>query len=166
MQLSAQDLSQSSAVTQFLRFSLSSDMKLLLPVKQLAAVLKIEITKITPIPHLPTWVMGVYNWRGEILWILDTAHLLGISSWQQQPISTAYEILLLEDLTVEASERRYLGLWVRQVGGIELLSLNDIQSSSTVYDGVVPFLRGHWLNPSGDVLSLLDGAAIFNRMPA
>ncbi|MBT9315439.1 CheW domain-containing protein [Leptothoe spongobia] len=167
MQLSAQELPQSSAVTQFLKFNLSSDMTALLPVRQLVAVLKIEAAKITAIPHLSPWVMGVYNWRGEVLWIVDTSHLLGVSSWQQQAmLATRYDILLLEKLSVETTERCFLGLWVRQVEGIELLSLDSIQSPAAVSESLVPFLRGYWLNPAGDMLSLLDGPAIFDRMSA
>lgn len=166
MQSSTQELPQSSALTQFLKFNLSSDMTALLPVGQLVAVLKIEAVKITAIPHLPPWVMGVYNWRGEVLWIVDTGHLLGVSSWQHQPrVSTRYEILLLERKSTEATERCLLGLWVKQVEGIELLSLDRIHSPVSVSEMLVPFLRGYWLDSAGDMLTLLDGPAIFDRMP-
>ena len=167
MQLSPQELPQTSAMTQFLKFTLSTDMTALLPVEQLVAVLNVEATKITVMPHLPSWVMGIYNWRGEVLWMIDTANLLGVSSWQQQPIlSTHYDVLLLEKPSVEKAERCYLGLWVKQVEGIELLSLDIIQSPAIVSEALVPFLRGYWLNSAGEMLTLIDGPAIFDRMPA
>ncbi|MEO0435181.1 MAG: chemotaxis protein CheW [Cyanobacteria bacterium J06656_5] len=167
MQLSPQELSQTSVMTQFLKFSLSADMTALLPVEQLVAVLKVEAAKITAMPHLPPWVMGIYNWRGEVLWIINTANLLGVSSRQQQPIlSTHYDVLLLEQRSVETAERYHLGLWVKQVESIELLSLDDIQSPTVVSEALVPFLRGYWLNSTGEILTLLDGPAIFDHMPA
>ncbi|MBE9067836.1 chemotaxis protein CheW [Leptolyngbya cf. ectocarpi LEGE 11479] len=166
MQLSASVTPQSSPTTQFLKFNLLSDMTALLPVDQLAAVLKIETTQVTPIPHLPPWVMGVYNWRGEVLWIVDTGHLLESFPWQQQIAQPAhYNILLLEQTSVETGEQQHLGLLVRQVEGIELLPLGEIQSPTAVSDSLVPFLRGYWLNAAGDMLTLLDGSAIFDRMP-
>lgn len=166
MQLSTSVTHQSSATTQFLKFNLLTDITALLPVEQLAAVLKIETTKITPIPHLPPWVMGVYNWRGEVLWIVDTGHLLEISPWQQQTAQPAhYNILLLEQTSVETGEQQHLGLLVRQVEGIELLPLDEIQSPTAISDSLIPFLRGYWLNATGDMLTLLDGSAIFDRMP-
>ncbi|MEM7062403.1 MAG: CheW domain-containing protein [Cyanobacteria bacterium P01_B01_bin.77] len=157
---------QSSAITQFLKFNLLAGMTALLPVEQLAAALKIEAAKITPIPHLPTWVMGVYNWRGEVLWIVDIGHLLEISPWQRQAAPPAhYNILLLEQMSTETSAQKYLGLLVQQIEGIELLSLDEIQSSTAVSDSLAPFLRGYWLDDAGDMLALLDGLAIFDRMP-
>lgn len=166
MQLSVQKQSQPSAPTQFLKFNLSSDMTGLLPVNQLAAVLKIESSKITAIPHLPGWVMGVYNWRGEVLWIVDIGLLLGGAYWHQQPqLSNQYDILLLEKKSVKTIERCFLGLWVRQVEGIEPLSLDDIQSPTDVSEALVPFLRGYWIDTAGNMLTLLDGPAIFDRMP-
>ncbi|MEL6228349.1 MAG: chemotaxis protein CheW [Cyanobacteria bacterium J06627_3] len=167
MQLSPQKLPQTSSLTQFLRFSLSADMTALLPVNQLVAVLKVEAAKITAMPHLPPWIMGIYNWRGEVLWIIDTANLLEVSSQQQQPtLSTHYDVLLLEKRSVETAERYYLGLWVKQVESIELLSLDDIQSPAVVSEALVPFLRGYWLNSTGEILTLLDSPAIFDHMPA
>ena len=168
MQLSPQDLPQASTMTQFLKFNVSPDMTALLPVDQLVAVLKIEASKITAMPHLPPWVMGIYNWRGEVLWMVDTAKLLGVSPWQQQPMLTArYDVLLLEkQLSEETAERCCLGLWVRQVEGIELLSLDVIQSPTVASEALVPFLRGYWLNSAGEMLTLLDSPAIFDRMPA
>ncbi|MEM7793285.1 MAG: CheW domain-containing protein [Cyanobacteria bacterium P01_C01_bin.118] len=166
MQLFVQKQSQPSAPTQFLKFNLSPDMTGLLPVDQLAAVLKIESSKVTAIPHLPSWVMGVYNWRGEVLWILDIGLLLGGASWHQQPqLSSQRDILLLEKKSVTTIERCFLGLWVRQVEGIELLSLDDIQSPTDVSETIVPFLRGYWIDTTGNMLTLLDGPAIFDRMP-
>lgn len=166
MQLSAAEIPQPSNVTQFLKFNLSADLTALLSISQLAAVLKVETAAITAMPHLPPWVMGVYNWRGEILWIVDTGHLLGEGAWYQQPIlSTKHDVLLLESLSTETVDKCRLGLWVRQVEGIESLSLDVIQSPTTVSEKLVPFLRGYWLSANDEMLALLDGSAIFDRMP-
>lgn len=167
MQLFPPVTSKSSATTQFLRFNLLTGITALLPVEQLAAVLKIEAAKITAIPHLPSWVMGVYNWRGEVLWVVDTGHLLENLPWHQQATQfTHYNILLLEQTTLETGEQQHLGLLVQQVEGIELLSLDGIQSPAAVSDSLAPFLKGYWLNTAGEMLTLLDGLAIFDRMPA
>ncbi|MEM8614252.1 MAG: CheW domain-containing protein, partial [Cyanobacteria bacterium P01_H01_bin.105] len=139
MQLSTQVSSQPSAIAQYLKFDLLTDMTALLPVDQLAAVLKIEAAQITAIPHLPSWIMGVYNWRGEILWITDLGHLVGGASLHQQPmLPTHYNILLLEQSFAE--QRYHLGLAVHQVEGIELCSLDSIQSPSAISEALVPFL--------------------------
>ena len=166
MRLPTQELSQSLVINQYLKFNLLADMTALLPITQLAGVLKIEAAQITAIPHLPTWVMGVYNWRGEVLWLVDIGHLLGGISWYQQTmLPTHYQTLLLEQTLPETSEKQHLGLVVPQVDGIEALSLDTIQSPSAISESLVPFLRGYWLGATDDILMLLDGPAIFDHMP-
>ena len=62
---------------QFLRFHLAPDLNAALPVEQMTEVFTVATTKVVPIPHMPPWVIGVYNWRGEILWLVDLGYLLG-----------------------------------------------------------------------------------------
>ena len=69
---------------QFLRFHLMPDTTALLPVHQMTEVVTMAINEVVPIPHLPAWVMGVYNWRGEILWLVDLGHLIGLPPIHQQ----------------------------------------------------------------------------------
>lgn len=69
---------------QFLRFHLFPDTTALLPVHQITEVLTFPVNQIVPIPHMPAPIMGVYNWRGEILWIVDLGHLVGLTPIYQQ----------------------------------------------------------------------------------
>jgi positive phototaxis protein PixI len=157
---------------QFLRFSLVPDTTFMLPVAQLTEVLSIAIEQIVPIPQMPAWVIGVYNWRGEILWMVDLGHLLGLTPWQQQPLRTSIHRALV--LHSEASRPKgarlrsqMLGLVVSQVEDIEWCNSEDIQSppGSAVTPSLAPFLRGYWLKESGDMLITLDGEAILAAMP-
>ena len=72
---------------QFLRLHLVPDMTVLLPVRSLTEVLTIPVSQIVPIPHMPAWVMGIYNWRGDILWMVDLGHLCGLTPWYQKATS-------------------------------------------------------------------------------
>ena len=165
MQSPTQVLSQPADTVQYLKFHVLTDITALLPVAELAAVLKIEVAKITTIPHLSPWIIGVYNWHGEVLWVVDMGHLLGGKPlYQQEILPTHYNTLLLEQPSPAASEHRHLGLIVHQVEGIELLSRDTIQSPSAVSEALVPFLQGYWLGTAAEMLLLLDGPAIFDYM--
>ena len=168
MQLPTQLLpSHSSAIAQYLKFSLKSNLTALLPVNQLAAALQIEADQITAIPHLPPWIMGVYNWRGKILWTVDLGHLVGGASLHQQSKMPAhYNVLLLEQSCTETSQQYHLGLAVHQIAGVELLSADCIQSPSDMSKPLVSFLKGYWLGADGEMLMLLESSSIFNHMPA
>lgn len=157
---------------QFLRFHLLPSMTAVMPAGQLTEVLKVPLSQITPIPHLPEWVFGVYNWRGEILWLVDLGNLLGLTSWHQQenPPSLFSFIVLDAYRTSDPSgvpEHVQLGLLVNRVEDIEWLNTDQLQSppSTMVTERLAPFLCGYWLSADGDTFTLLDGDAIFDRMP-
>jgi len=162
----------STASEQFLRFYLFPNTNVLLPIQQLTEVLTISRDQIVPIFHLPPWVMGVYNWRGEILWMVDLGHLAGLTPWHQQPISaSSYTAVVLQARSNSATpgdtKSQMLGLVVNRVEDIEWCDPDLLQSplSSTVTPELARFLGGYWLKPNGDMLLLINGQAILAAMP-
>jgi|ERR687886_1643937 positive phototaxis protein PixI len=162
----------SKALEQFLRFHLLPNTTALLPIQQLIEVLTIPTGQIVPIFHMPPWVMGVYNWRGEILWMVDLGHLLGLTSWHQQASSpNTYTAIVLQTRSHQEistnTKSQILGVVVNRVEDIEWCNSAWIQSppSSSVTPELVPFLRGYWLKSNTEMLALLDGKAIISAMP-
>jgi positive phototaxis protein PixI len=161
-----------SASEQFLRFHLAPDTTALLPIKQLTEVLTISNSQIVPIFNMPTWVMGVYNWRGEILWIVDLGHRIGLTPLLEQATNrSTYTAIVLHAhstrKTRNPAKRHTLGLIVNRVEDIEWCNPDLIQSPPTaaIVPEIVPFLRGYWVKDNGDMLSVLDGTAILASMP-
>ncbi|GBF81975.1 chemotaxis protein CheW [Aphanothece sacrum] len=160
-----------SSLEQFLRFDLVPDTTLMLPVAQLTEVLTVPLGQIVPIPHMPPWVMGIYNWRGEILWMVDLGHLLGLTPWHQQTQNLlVYRAMVLHSGKSTSSSklnRQMLGLVVSGVEDIEWCNPAEIQSppASAVTPSLAPFLRGYWLKTQGDMFVILDGEAIMAAMP-
>jgi positive phototaxis protein PixI len=156
----------------FLRFHLEPDTTAILPLPQLAEVFNIPISQIVPIAHMPSWIRGVYNWRGEILWIADLGHLVGLTpSYQQSNSALTYTTVVLQSLSNHATsttvKHQLLGVIVNRLEDIEWCDLEQIQSPppSTVHPGLLPFLRGYWWKSDDDVLAVLDGEAIMAAMP-
>jgi positive phototaxis protein PixI len=162
---------------QFLRFHLLPNTTALLPVHQMTEVLTIALSEIVPIPRLPAWVMGVYNWRGEILWIVDLGHLLGLAPLYQHSIrSSTYTAIVVhgaqqlrgkQQAGSQITGSKVLGVVVNRVEDMEWLNPDLIQSPplSAVTPELVPFLRGYWLKTNGEILVVLDGSSILARMP-
>jgi len=166
------DLAASKVSEQFLRFHLFPNTTALLPVQQLTEVLTIPKNQIVPIFHMPAWVMGVYNWRGEILWMVDLGHLVGLTPWHQQASSaSAFTAIVIQadskQVTSSNAKSQMLGVVVNRVEDIEWCSPDNIQSppSSSVTPDLVPFLRGYWLKSNGEMLVVIDGKSIINAMP-
>ena len=162
---------------QFLLFYLVPDTRAILPVEQITEVLTMPISQVLPIPHMPAWVMGVYNWRGEILWMVDLGHLLGLTPLYQQANSrsTYTTIVIHSSPQVPGRQRagspltgsKTLGLLVNRVEDMEWCNPDLIQSppQSSVSSELVKFLRGYWLKTNGDVLVVLDANSIIAGMP-
>ncbi len=161
-----------SANEQFLRFHLLPDTTALLPMAQLTEVLTIPRGQIVPIFHMPPWVMGAYNWRGEILWMVDLGHLVGLTPWHQQTSrASVFTAIVLQARSGRATptnvKSQMIGLVVNRVEDIEWCNTDLIQSppSSTVTPSLVPFLRGYWLKSDDEILPVIDGKAIIAAMP-
>lgn len=170
----------------FLRLYLS-EMIVLLPVAQVAEVLTVPMSQIVPLPHLPAWVMGVCNRRGEVLWMVDLGHLCGLSPWYQQAnrsINHAVAVLQVQTQQPQAktfanslsasgvnpsrhSKSQTLGLVVNHVGEIEWCNPEVFQTvpSSTLLPELASLLNGYWWQSEGDMLAVLDGEAILQAMP-
>ena len=164
--------SAAAASEQYLRIRLDSEITALLPVRQLSEVLTIPMRQIVPMPHMPHWVMGVYNWRGEILWMVDLGHLCGFTPrYQQATNSQTYTAVVLgvEDYAANTSQptKRTIGLVVNEVEDIEQCLPDMIYPASTSLPTpeLEPFLRGYWWTSDDDMLVVLDGIAILEKMP-
>lgn len=155
---------------QYLKFQLYPDTKAMLPIAQITEVLKIQLRQIMPIPQMPTWVMGVYNWRGDILWMIDLGQLLGLDSWYQHQHERLLHsaIVLSPDREDNQSEHQiHLGLMVAGIDDLATCNGEAIQGTvgSPLNHLVSSFLTGYWLNSSGEMILALDGQAIADAMP-
>lgn len=162
---------------QFLHFGLFPDITALLEVQQIAEILTIQESQIVPIPHMPDWVMGVYNWRGEILWLADLGKLIGLPPIYQHGINrTHYSILVLHDdlgkkrghrQLSQVSGRKLIGLAVAKVEGMEWCNPDHIQSPPgyAVTPELSPYLRGYLIKENGDFKVVLNGMSILTQMP-
>ncbi|NJO41782.1 MAG: purine-binding chemotaxis protein CheW [Cyanobacteria bacterium CRU_2_1] len=150
---------------QFLRFQLGRDTAALLPISQLTEVLTIPIGQITPVPQLPGWVMGVYNWRGEVLWMVDLAHLSGLIPWHQQAINVlTYTAIVLSVRTGTAThaDDQMVGLVVNRAETIEWCDPNALQplSPDVANLQLMTFLRGYQFKSNGKRLAVFDDEVI------
>ncbi|PSB23544.1 chemotaxis protein CheW [Stenomitos frigidus] len=148
---------------QFLRLHLVPDTKVLLPIQQVAEVLTIPAGQIVPIPHMPACVMGVYNWRGEVLWMVDLGHLCGLIPYYQQAVRVAHTAVVLQGQDKKSTQKsQTLGLVLDRVEDVEWCDPKVIQplSSSTLTSELAALLRGYWWKSDDAMLAVLEAEAI------
>ena len=157
---------------QFLKFYFHEGTKAMLPIKQIAEVLKIQFNQIVPIPQMPAWVMGVHNWRGDILWMVDLGHLIGFAPWYHTSVNHSKHTAIVLSPNKEHSRSDTisninLGLVVSRVEDIEMFNTADIQDppSSGINMQMEQFLQGYWLQQTEEMIMVLDGQGIVAAMP-
>lgn len=157
---------------QFMQISLDSETPILLSVLHLVEILTVATNHVVPMFQLPPWVMGVYNWRGRILWIADLNHLLGLSPWyQQKNYMSKHTIIVLKGesiSTLSDGSEPFLGLVVNQIHDIVVCDPNDIQpiTDLDVAETMRPFLDGYWTEETGQLHWILNGKAVLKTLAA
>ncbi|MEO0349183.1 MAG: chemotaxis protein CheW [Cyanobacteria bacterium P01_A01_bin.15] len=132
----------------FLRFKLSGTDGALLPLQDIAEVMQLDALGVLPVPDMPGWLLGVCNWRGEMLWLVDVNVLVGgIPLWHQTP--TVVEPMAI---VIQAGNRS-VGLVVDLVHDVELVAPESIHPSKEFCSPpLVPFVVGHLPGHGGAVL--------------
>jgi positive phototaxis protein PixI len=166
---------------QFLRFQLQPNFTAVVEIDQrggtlcagAASTLAIRVTElinmpidlVLPIPHLPPAVMGVYNWRGEILWVVDLGILLGLTDHLTTHHRNLQPTIAISSAATTGSEAKTIGLVVDEISDIEWyqpeLIVEPIADSSN--PELYRWIKGYVISAVGEKLAILDGQAIIER---
>jgi chemotaxis signal transduction protein len=137
----------------FLRFHLGSEDTALLPVNAVKEVLSVSGDKILPVPDVSPSVLGLHNWRGEMLWVVDLNDLLGFASlWEIQNIVANINVIVLQ------VEQQEIGIAVRQVETIEQHDWQKLQPPEGLFPPhILSYAQGYLTEASSIIL---DAAAL------
>jgi positive phototaxis protein PixI len=132
----------------FLSFSVDAPVAGLLPAGQLLEVLAVAIDEIMPISGMPEAVMGVCNWRGEVLWLVDFSVAL-----QTERLCDRGLLLPQYNVLIAQSDQGPVGLVVQTVGQMQWIDPIEIYPAPTAQPG----LQGYWKSPDGaETFALLN----------
>ncbi|HYW21954.1 MAG TPA: chemotaxis protein CheW [Nodularia sp. (in: cyanobacteria)] len=141
----------------FLSLNLGAKDTAVISLQQITEVFQVALADICGVPQMPSCVLGIYNWRGEMLWLVDLEEMLGYP-----PVLQGANFLANMMAIVLEREGKYLGLLVRSLMDIEWLDTNEIKppSAELFYPAMSPFLKGYFINNSEEMLLNLDATAI------
>ena len=139
----------------FLRFQLGAEGIALLPLNIIKQVMQVSVAEILTVPQMPNSVLGIYNWRGEMLWMVDIAKFMGFPNLATGGLEN------LMAIAIQVQEQ-YLGLVVQQINDIDLHDINQINMPSLglFSPEVLPYLQGYLIGANKEVLMVLNGDAI------
>jgi positive phototaxis protein PixI len=140
---------------------LDANQQALLPTQQLFEIVKASLTEITAISGLAPSVMGIYNWRGDVIWVIDLASLLGYKplyaqQYEQEKLQDKCHIVFLRN------QDNVIGLAVPRVGQIVKCDISTIQTSALTFanPAMMKACQGYWLSGAEETFLVLDGDAI------
>jgi positive phototaxis protein PixI len=138
----------------FLRCCLGDRDSGLLALIHVAEVIQITVAEILPVPAMPECILGICNWRGKMLWLVDLNLFLDYSPLLAPEIATTPLMAIVMQV-----EGQSMGLVVSQVQDIEWHDPSQIRSAtaSLFAAKTLPFLQGYL--PHADAV-VLDPEAI------
>lgn len=141
----------------FLSFNLGAKDTAVISLQHITEVLQVSLTEICGVPQMPSCVLGIYNWRGEMLWLVDLQDMLGYT-----PLSQGVNFLSKMMALVVQNEGKSLGILVRQLIDIELLDTKQIKlpNAELFSRQMSDLLEGYFINDSEEMIIAVDAAAI------
>lgn len=145
------------AVQKYLSFNLGATDTAVISLQHITEVLQVPLAEICGVPQMPSCVLGIYNWRGEMLWLVDLEEMLGYT-----PLFQSSHFLSKMMAIVLQTHTKSLGILVRQLLDIELLETKQIKipENQLFSSEVIPFLEGYFINSTEKMMINLDATAI------
>ena len=152
---------QDAEVQQFLQFTLPDDTLAMIRSSHLTEVLSLDLAQIVSIPDVNSALLGVYNWRGEVLWLLDAGAYLGAEPLYQDSLGLGKVTVIIIH-----SQGKTLGLCIKQVDEMVTCSVEGIQTPprAELSAALQECLDGYWLNAHQDVTWVLNASQLIDNM--
>jgi positive phototaxis protein PixI len=144
----------------YLKFHINSQTPIVFSMRHVQEALILPSRRLTPMPNMPPCMVGLMNRRSRVLWVVDLAQLLGLSTSHSlmQQYNFQYNLVIVQVGLVP------LGLVVQQVEGITWIQSDAIQSPiGQVSSALIPYLRGCILQQQEqrqEIVLVLDAEAI------
>lgn len=124
----------------YLLFQITSDLQAAIKLERVWEVSNLPATAITPIPQMPSWVLGWSNGSDRVFCVISLAEVLGFPSLSQIP--RQYSLVVVQVPTLE-KKSIILGLTVNQIQGtIPITSEQIISPVGEFPQEIIPYLEG------------------------
>lgn len=131
---------------------LNRERSILLPLAEIREVLDIPKTSVLPVPYMATSVLGIYNYRGNMLWLVDLAQQLGDRSF----LTDSSHHPTLSILVVCREDGELMGLAVSEVLDIEDHTIEELEfpNAALFPESFSPFIEYYLPQSLSPILSI------------
>jgi purine-binding chemotaxis protein CheW len=96
-----------------------------------------NLERVTLVPRVPNWVIGVVNWRGRILSVIDLRRYLGLPVNEARAAKNVPRMIVVQDGEME------VGIQADEVFSIESIPASKVRSEDGDVRGIKPeFVTG------------------------
>ena len=150
----AQQSSPNNLVNSYLKFKLNQQTTAIVSTNYTQEAVSLPVESVTSMPNMLPCVLGLMNWRSQIIWVIDLPRMLNLESLDQR--LRQYNIIVIQ------VESLLLGLVVHEIKGITKSMPDDIQSPvGQVASSLVPYLSGCVVQEA-ETLLVLDAQSIMH----
>jgi positive phototaxis protein PixI len=138
----------------FLRFRLDDKTTAVVPMSQTQEALVLPATRISVMPNLASPILGLFNRRNSLLWLVDLPEILGLEPIDRRRHS--HDVILLK------VDETPLAVAVREIQSVVRCDREQIRSPLGSFNpALTPCLSG-WILQAQEVVLVLDPEAIIN----
>lgn len=136
----------------YLSLQLDTQVSAVLPLGYVQEVLVLAAQNLTPIPNMPTCVLGLLNRRSRVFWLVDLARMVGLPPLD--PGVAQHNIIVIRVGSAP------LALSIQEVKGVMRFPADSTQSAdNSTASSLMPYLRG-CISQQSETLLVLDAEAI------
>jgi positive phototaxis protein PixI len=138
----------------FLRLRLDPKTTAVIPMQETREAIVLDASRVTPIPNLPSAILGTIDRRSRLLWLVDLPEILGLTPLDRQ--RNTYDVAVIE------ARGNTLAIATDKIEGTTRFPRADIRSPVGNFNPeFTPYLRG-WILQAQEVILVLDPEAIIN----
>lgn len=120
---------------EYFTVELASAIHLGVPLENMGTVAQFEAQNICTVPGVANFWYGVVNFKGSLLWVLDTDNFLNISIQRNKPIQKLTAVILNIE---KSSDQKKVAIVTQKLKGILTLEASELKPLA---DNVSPQLR-------------------------
>lgn len=148
------ELNQEEA--KYLKLHLASNFQGLLPMTSIQEVMVIPRQRITFIPNMTNYIVGLINQRNHVFWVVDLCLFLGLSNRPKNYREYHIAVIKVNDIP--------LGLMVENIEGIMRIDVNEINLNfENIYKNLTPYIEGHISEEKNNSEAYIFNVDMINR---
>ena len=145
---------------EYFTVELASNITLGLPLNEMGTVAQFETRDICIVPGIAEFWYGVVNYKGSLLWILDSDRFLGLTK-KDQKLTEKLTIVVVKN---ELSGNKQVAVVVKQLKGIVTINSADFKPLASEISEQLRQCCSTAVEVNDRIINILDSEALLQQL--